>query len=202
MFCFLMLRQWKHLRDQSRRKLRHDVSMYDNAACSPHCINANNARKCNRGRKERLSILILFFPPWFDLLVQVVSPGLIDTPMFAQEGAERDEFFAKLTSSHLIPRRGRPEEVAGAKYRVQLYGARDKPCNCWESRALVLMRFVCGNLQMVSCSRWRMVSSPGRPSMSTVAGSCAIEHYRPAKWPATKREGTRVTLCHRNCDVR
>eukprot|EP00750_Incisomonas_marina_P010093 INCI16241.1.p1 GENE.INCI16241.1~~INCI16241.1.p1 ORF type:complete len:280 (+),score=51.48 INCI16241.1:103-840(+) len=44
--------------------------------------------------------------------INVVSPGLIDTPMFAQEGAERDEFFAKLTSSHLIPRRGRPEEVA------------------------------------------------------------------------------------------
>ncbi len=44
--------------------------------------------------------------------INVVSPGLIDTPMFAQTGEERDAFFSAGTSSHLIPRAGQPEEVA------------------------------------------------------------------------------------------
>ncbi len=44
--------------------------------------------------------------------INVVSPGLIDTPMFGMEGEEREEFFRTGTSSHLIPRAGLAEEVA------------------------------------------------------------------------------------------
>ena len=44
--------------------------------------------------------------------INVVSPGLIDTPMFAQQGSERDEFLSNSTNHHLIPRAGKPEEVA------------------------------------------------------------------------------------------
>lgn len=44
--------------------------------------------------------------------INTVSPGQIDTPMFAQAGAERDAFFRKLTEGHAIPRAGTPDEVA------------------------------------------------------------------------------------------
>ncbi len=44
--------------------------------------------------------------------INVVSPGLIDTPMFAHQGSEREEFLSNGTSQHLIPRAGKPEEVA------------------------------------------------------------------------------------------
>lgn len=44
--------------------------------------------------------------------INTVSPGLIDTPMVALEGEKRDEHYAKLTSKNLIPRAGKPDEVA------------------------------------------------------------------------------------------
>jgi NAD(P)-dependent dehydrogenase (short-subunit alcohol dehydrogenase family) len=44
--------------------------------------------------------------------VNVVSPGTIDTPMVALEGAERDALYAKMTASNLVPRAGTAEEVA------------------------------------------------------------------------------------------
>jgi len=43
-----------------------------------------------------------------------VCPGLIDTPMFAQSGKERQNYFDETTRSNLIPRAGKPEEVAAA----------------------------------------------------------------------------------------
>ena len=46
--------------------------------------------------------------------INTVSPGTIDTPMSALEGKARDEHFAKLTSPHLLPRAGLPDEVAKA----------------------------------------------------------------------------------------
>lgn len=46
--------------------------------------------------------------------INVVSPGLISTPMFGDDVAEREKTLANATSSHLIPRPGKPEEVAGA----------------------------------------------------------------------------------------
>jgi NAD(P)-dependent dehydrogenase (short-subunit alcohol dehydrogenase family) len=44
--------------------------------------------------------------------INVVSPGLIDTPMFPGEGDSRQQFFAKATGNNPIKRAGTPEEVA------------------------------------------------------------------------------------------
>jgi NAD(P)-dependent dehydrogenase (short-subunit alcohol dehydrogenase family) len=46
------------------------------------------------------------------LRINAVCPGLIDTPMFAQKGEERENHFSNTTKNHLIPRVGQPEEVA------------------------------------------------------------------------------------------
>ena len=46
------------------------------------------------------------------LRINAVCPGLIDTPMFLQQGEERDKHFSNTTKDHLIPRVGQPEEVA------------------------------------------------------------------------------------------
>ena len=44
--------------------------------------------------------------------INVVSPGLIDTPLFPGEGDARERFFAQATAKHLIPRIGTADEVA------------------------------------------------------------------------------------------
>ena len=41
-----------------------------------------------------------------------VSPGLIDTPMFDAQGANRNKFFSAGTAGNPVPRAGLPEEVA------------------------------------------------------------------------------------------
>ena len=46
--------------------------------------------------------------------INVVSPGIIDTPLFPMEGDERTRHFRDLTGGNAIPRAGRPEEVAEA----------------------------------------------------------------------------------------
>jgi NAD(P)-dependent dehydrogenase (short-subunit alcohol dehydrogenase family) len=46
--------------------------------------------------------------------INVVSPGVIDTPLYALEGGERDRYLAQLTARHLIPRPGTADEVAQA----------------------------------------------------------------------------------------
>ncbi|MCZ6486825.1 MAG: SDR family oxidoreductase [Gammaproteobacteria bacterium] len=48
------------------------------------------------------------------LRINGVCPGLIDTPMFAMEGEARENHFSSTTKDHLIPRVGKPEEVAAA----------------------------------------------------------------------------------------
>jgi len=48
------------------------------------------------------------------LRINGVSPGLIDTPMFAMEGQARQDYFNDTTRNNLIPRAGKPEEVASA----------------------------------------------------------------------------------------
>ncbi|MYF50664.1 MAG: SDR family oxidoreductase [Gammaproteobacteria bacterium] len=44
--------------------------------------------------------------------INVVSPGLIDTPLLPGEGDARERFFAQATAKHLIPRIGTADEVA------------------------------------------------------------------------------------------
>jgi len=44
--------------------------------------------------------------------INSVSPGLIDTPMFSQEGEDRKIFLNSMTEANTIKRAGKPEEVA------------------------------------------------------------------------------------------
>ncbi len=44
--------------------------------------------------------------------INVVSPGMIDTPMMPAQGAEREALYEKMTAGHLIPRAGTAEECA------------------------------------------------------------------------------------------
>ena len=44
--------------------------------------------------------------------INIVSPGIIDTPMSPLEGTARDEYYKKATSDNLIKRAGTPDEVA------------------------------------------------------------------------------------------
>ena len=44
--------------------------------------------------------------------INVVSPGLIDTPLFPVHGDARQEMFSQATAKHLIPRVGTADEVA------------------------------------------------------------------------------------------
>jgi NAD(P)-dependent dehydrogenase (short-subunit alcohol dehydrogenase family) len=45
--------------------------------------------------------------------INVVAPGLIDTPMFGHlDGSAREAFFRGATAQHVIQRPGRPEEIA------------------------------------------------------------------------------------------
>jgi NAD(P)-dependent dehydrogenase (short-subunit alcohol dehydrogenase family) len=46
--------------------------------------------------------------------VNVVSPGVIDTPMFAAQGEQRARLFARATADNLVKRAGDPDEVAMA----------------------------------------------------------------------------------------
>lgn len=44
--------------------------------------------------------------------INVVSPGTIDTPMVPLKGSERENAYENMTKANLIPRAGKPEEVA------------------------------------------------------------------------------------------
>ena len=46
--------------------------------------------------------------------INVVAPGLIDTPMVSLEGAEREAHYKKATADILIPRAGTADEIAQA----------------------------------------------------------------------------------------
>ncbi len=46
--------------------------------------------------------------------INVVSPGVIDTPMFGPDAAAREKMLGAATAKNLIPRAGTPDEVAEA----------------------------------------------------------------------------------------
>jgi NAD(P)-dependent dehydrogenase (short-subunit alcohol dehydrogenase family) len=43
--------------------------------------------------------------------INIVSPGIIDTPMSPLEGKAREDFYQNSTGNNLIPRAGTPDEV-------------------------------------------------------------------------------------------
>ncbi|MEM8840874.1 MAG: SDR family oxidoreductase [Pseudomonadota bacterium] len=52
--------------------------------------------------------------------INVVAPGQVDTPMVALTGEARVEHYKKSTNGHLIPRPGKPDEIAmGILFAVQ-----------------------------------------------------------------------------------
>ena len=46
--------------------------------------------------------------------INVVSPGIVDTPMVALTGSDRSAHYKNVTESHLIKRAGTPDEIAKA----------------------------------------------------------------------------------------
>ena len=44
--------------------------------------------------------------------INIVSPGIIDTPMSPLKGKEREDYYKNTTNNNLIPRAGNPDEVA------------------------------------------------------------------------------------------
>ena len=44
--------------------------------------------------------------------INIVSPGIIDTPMSPLQGKEREDYYKNTTKNNLIPRAGTPDEVA------------------------------------------------------------------------------------------
>ena len=44
--------------------------------------------------------------------INIVSPGIIDTPMSPLQGKEREDYYKNTTNNNLIPRAGTPNEVA------------------------------------------------------------------------------------------
>ncbi len=52
--------------------------------------------------------------------INIVSPGVIDTPIVALQGEERASFYSKMTAGNIIPRAGTADEVAqGILFMIQ-----------------------------------------------------------------------------------
>lgn len=90
-------------------------------------VSGSPARKCKPGQIALSSVggaveafvkaLAVEIAP---LRINVVSPGLIDTPMVGLKGQERKDFYENMTAKHLIPRVGTADEVAaGIVFVVQ-----------------------------------------------------------------------------------
>ena len=84
-------------------------------------VSGSPARKCKPGQIALASVggAVEAFarsvaPEISPIRINIVSPGIIDTPMVALEGKEREEFYKNVTKDNLIPRAGKAEEVAQA----------------------------------------------------------------------------------------
>ena len=90
-------------------------------------VSGSPARKCKPGQVALSSVggavealVRAVAPEIAPRRINCVSPGQIDTPMVALQGAEREALYTKMTESHLIPRAGLPDEVAqGIVFMVQ-----------------------------------------------------------------------------------
>lgn len=84
-------------------------------------VSGSPARKCPPGFSAISSVgnavegfCRAVAPEIAPIRINVVSPGFIDTPMFAVKGAAREDFFKNSTASNIIKRPGQPKEVAEA----------------------------------------------------------------------------------------
>ena len=82
-------------------------------------VSGTPARKCRPGQIAISSVggAVEAFargiaPEILPKRINIVSPGIIDTPMSPLEGTAREEYYKKATIDNLIPRAGTPDEVA------------------------------------------------------------------------------------------
>ncbi len=82
-------------------------------------VSGSPARKCRPGQIAISSVggAVEAFargiaPEISPIRINIVSPGVIDTPMSPLKGKERDNFYKNTTKNNLIPRAGTAEEVA------------------------------------------------------------------------------------------
>ena len=82
-------------------------------------VSGTPARKCRPGQIAISSVggAVEAFargiaPEILPKRINIVSPGIIDTPMSPLEGTAREEYYKKATIANLIPRAGTPDEVA------------------------------------------------------------------------------------------
>lgn len=84
-------------------------------------VSGSPARKCQPGMSAISTVgnavegfVRAVAPELAPRRINVVSPGIIDTPMFPASGAARTEFLSRATANNLIKRAGTPDEVAMA----------------------------------------------------------------------------------------
>ena len=82
-------------------------------------ISGSPARKCQPGMSAISTVgnavegfVRAIAPELAPRRINVVSPGIIDTPMFPVEGDARDQFLSNATARNVIKRAGSPDEVA------------------------------------------------------------------------------------------
>jgi NAD(P)-dependent dehydrogenase (short-subunit alcohol dehydrogenase family) len=84
-------------------------------------VSGSPARKCSPGMAAVSTVgnavegfVRAVAPELAPRRINVVAPGIIDTPMFAASGADRERFLERATANNLIKRAGTPDEVAMA----------------------------------------------------------------------------------------
>lgn len=90
-------------------------------------VSGSPARKAQAGQSALASVggaveqfVRAVAPELVPKRINVVAPGLIDTPMFGPDQAQRQKMLGAATAGNLIPRAGTPEEVAdGIVFLVQ-----------------------------------------------------------------------------------
>lgn len=82
-------------------------------------VSGSPARKCRLGQIAISSVggaVVAFArgiaPEIAPKRINIVSPGIIDTPMSPLQGSERKDYYKNVTNNNLIPRAGTPDEVA------------------------------------------------------------------------------------------
>ena len=82
-------------------------------------VSGSPARKCRPGQIAISSVggAVEAFargiaPEIVPKRINIVSPGIIDTPMSPLQGKEREDYYKNTTNNNLIPRAGSPDEVA------------------------------------------------------------------------------------------